>query len=391
MRIGIAKPDFGIEGGFELNLGRIQHELEKRGHTIDWLTVDVAGLPRSPLGVAVPDDVWERGSQFFLYAQLVDAFRVLDASDVDVVLTTQPPSYAVEHPRKLALFYHHHRVFYDLSEVYVRAGFARPIAHLMQQEAVRAIDRVHLPTVEHFLAGSHNVARRLQRYSGIVESVSVFEASLPQQLPGTGPSATSDHVLCVSRHEFPKRTELFVHAMKFLPDVHGLSVGRGGRLRHVQRLDAELTRGDPAMVDPEPLWLSHHAYDARPIGAPPSNVAYRWGLSAGELADAFRRALCVVAPAYDEDYGHTAMEGMEFGKPVVTCTDSGGLADMVDNGVTGFVVEPTGEAIATAVARLRDDPDLAAELGQNGHEKVQAYTWDRAMRQFQYGLEQVAG
>ena len=124
MRIALAKPDYGISGGFEVVLRRIERDLTARGHTIDWLTVDVAALDRAPFGVAVPSPVWEQSFEFFGYLKLVEAFRAVDARHHDILISTQPPSFAVEHPRHLALFSHHHRVFYDLSDVYVAAGFA---------------------------------------------------------------------------------------------------------------------------------------------------------------------------------------------------------------------------------------------------------------------------
>ena len=47
---------------------------------------------------------------------MVARFERLDAGAYDVVLCTQPASWAVRHPRKVVLFYHHTRTFYDLFE-----------------------------------------------------------------------------------------------------------------------------------------------------------------------------------------------------------------------------------------------------------------------------------
>ena len=77
-----------------------------------------------------------------------------------------------------------------------------------------------------------------------------------------------------------------------------------------------------------------------------------------------RGAGCAVAPAYLEDYGITAVEAMAYGLPLIVCEDGGGLPWFVEDGVTGFVVEPTGRAIAEAMtksarrsrARRRDGP-----------------------------------
>jgi glycosyltransferase involved in cell wall biosynthesis len=100
-----------------------------------------------------------------------------------------------------------------------------------------------------------------------------------------------------------------------------------------------------------------------------------------ELAAAYRRALCVIAPAYNEDYGLTALEAMQHAKPVIVCSDGGGLVDLVDHGVTGLVVEPSPSAIADAVRSLHADPGWARSLGAAGQQVVAAFTLERTRRQ----------
>ena len=61
----------------------------------------------NPFGVAVPPNVRAHAQDAVSYLGLVEAFRKLDISDAELVLSSQPPSFAVEHPRQLALFSHH--------------------------------------------------------------------------------------------------------------------------------------------------------------------------------------------------------------------------------------------------------------------------------------------
>jgi glycosyltransferase involved in cell wall biosynthesis len=60
---------------------------------------------------------------------------------------------------------------------------------------------------------------------------------------------------------------------------------------------------------------------------------------------------------------------------VVTCADSGGPAELVTDGRSGFVVAPTADALAVAFRRLMDDRDLAARLGAGGAAIAQTLTW----------------
>ena len=74
----------------------------------------------------------------------------------------------------------------------------------------------------------------------------------------------------------------------------------------------------------------------------------------------------VVVPSLSEASGLTAMEAMALGVPVVA-SSVGGLAEVVENGATGLLVPPADEgAIARAIARLLDNPELAQRLATEG-------------------------
>ena len=90
----------------------------------------------------------------------------------------------------------------------------------------------------------------------------------------------------------------------------------------------------------------------------PSPVEIAGRVDDARLAQLYREAPCVVAPAYEEDYGLTAVEAMRFGTPVVVCRDGGGLASIVRDGFDGLVVDPDGPSIAAAVDRICSDDDL---------------------------------
>ena len=53
-----------------------------------------------------------------------------------------------------------------------------------------------------------------------------------------------------------------------------------------------------------------------------------------------------VFPPLEEDYGFVTAEAFASAKAVVTCSDSGGPAELVEDGVNGFVCEPTPDALA---------------------------------------------
>ena len=326
--------------------------------------------------------------------QLTDAFSGLDTHRADLVISTQPPSFMVSAPRHLSIFYHHARLFYDLFELGVEAGMLTDVEAECGPAIVRELDQPRLDAVSLFLAGSPSVQRRLDRFNGITSNVGLFSAgaSIDDERGGDHDAVDGTGVLCVSRHEFPKRTELFVHAMALLPAMHGTSVGVGGRLGWVQQLAARLTAADDAATTPSrPMWCTPAPW-LEPAGTDViGNVMFRQRVPADELGALYRGALCVVAPALDEDYGLTALEAMLHGKPVIVCRDGGGLADLVEDGVTGIVVEPDGPSIAAAVASLTADPERCRELGHNGRKTAAAYSWEHALAQVDDGIATVMG
>ncbi|MCI0708919.1 MAG: glycosyltransferase [Chloroflexi bacterium] len=66
------------------------------------------------------------------------------------------------------------------------------------------------------------------------------------------------------------------------------------------------------------------------------------------------------------------MEAMAFGLPVVS-TRLSGIPELVGEDVTGFLTEPgDSEAIAEALARLADNPQLRLQFGRAGRVKIEA-------------------
>jgi glycosyltransferase involved in cell wall biosynthesis len=61
-------------------------------------------------------------------------------------------------------------------------------------------------------------------------------------------------------------------------------------------------------------------------------------------------------------------------------------------GDAALLVNPSDvEAIATAMQRVLDDPDLAAELRARGLERARQFSWDRTARETLAIYERVAG
>lgn len=398
--LAVLKPDFGVAGGFERVVDRIEATLRRDGHEVTRLQVAVNELDHRPFGLGVPDDVWQQVPEYFRYIASMEAFDQLQTRSFDAVISTQPPSFCHSHPRHLAVFFHHHRIFYDLEDTYLAAGFSTdPDLHRRAGAQVRALDQPRLNDVSWFLAGSEAVRNRLARFNAI-DRVGLFHAGVGNDSGPTyrdsGPSGGYDRrspgpIVCVGRHEFPKRTELFIHAMKYLPQYRGSCVGTGGREAWARALDHRLSQPgvDLDALGADDLWCNTGQGAPEVPAGHQSNVEFRGWVDDPTLRRLYREAPCVVAPALAEDYGLTAVEAMNHGTPVIVCSDGGGLQTLVDHEVDGLVVEPGGSALATAIERICHDDDLRNHLAAGARVKAARTTWARADDQLRAGLAEV--
>jgi glycosyltransferase involved in cell wall biosynthesis len=77
-----------------------------------------------------------------------------------------------------------------------------------------------------------------------------------------------------------------------------------------------------------------------------------------------------VTPSREEPFGIVNLEAMALQKPVVA-TGVGGSAEVIDDGVTGFLAAPDRpEELAAKALRLLDDARLRAAFGAAGFARV---------------------
>ncbi len=135
-------------------------------------------MARLPYDVPLPRHVAPELWEFQRYVALMQSFEELDTSGFDLMVSTQPPSLAVQHERHLSVFSHHHRIYYDLADVHVAAGFADPELHDVIAQAVRRLDQPRYEGVSYFLAASEEVKGRLERFNGLTDNVLVYHAGV---------------------------------------------------------------------------------------------------------------------------------------------------------------------------------------------------------------------
>ncbi len=90
-----------------------------------------------------------------------------------------------------------------------------------------------------------------------------------------------------------------------------------------------------------------------------------------ELAGLYRDADVFALPTLQDSYSIASIEAMAAGLPVLT-TPTGGIVDIVGEGVTGYLVPRDDvSALAERLRTLRDDPALRLRLGAAGRVRAE--------------------
>ena len=98
-----------------------------------------------------------------------------------------------------------------------------------------------------------------------------------------------------------------------------------------------------------------------------------------QLAMYYAMADICVVPSLTESFGLVALEAQALGTPVVAAA-VGGLREVVDDGVTGFLVDGHDpDDYARAMADVLGDPVRKAEMGEEARRRAGRFTWLRAV------------
>jgi glycosyltransferase involved in cell wall biosynthesis len=111
-------------------------------------------------------------------------------------------------------------------------------------------------------------------------------------------------------------------------------------------------------------------------------VFFTGKIGPGDLVRLYGSAEIAVVPSLYEGFGFPAAEAMSCELPVVSST-AGALPEVVGNDGAGILVPARdAPALAKAIGRLLEDPELRRQMGQAGRRRVvNLFTWENAARQ----------
>jgi glycosyltransferase involved in cell wall biosynthesis len=299
--------------------------------------------------VLTPQNRFGRQAAAYLATWLTDVGES-DGKRVDQVISLRYPSYAVRHPRHVCWLNHTMREYYDLWPAF-RARLSRlnRLKEGARRRVVHAADRALLSPrrLTRLFVQSETVRERLQDAIGVDGEV-LYPPAPPRPYRCDG---YDSYLLAVSRLTPLKRIDLVIRALAE-PEAVGtrlVVIGDGEA-----RADLRALAGALGVL---------------------SRVTFLGQVDDEDLVTHYARCRGVCfAPLY-EDFGFITAEAFASRKPVITCTDSGGPAEMVRHEVDGLIAKATPTALAGAMGRLVDDAALAERLGTAAGERAREMTW----------------
>jgi glycosyltransferase involved in cell wall biosynthesis len=344
MRVAIATVQVPfVRGGAELLAESLHTELLAAGYEAEIISVPFKWYPA------------DRIVDHMLACQLMD-FAESQAGPIDRLISLKFPAYMIAHPNKVVWLLHQHRGAYDMWGTPLGDLTAAPAgAHV--RATIRIADRVALSEARTIYTLSANVSRRLSEHCGIVS------VPLHHPPPGARNIRTGDYgnyILFPSRLNPLKRQALIVEALSYtVCPVRVVFVG--------------------VADTPEYSWQLRRLAAEKGVE---SHLTWLGGVAEEKKLELYAGCRAVIFPPLDEDYGYVTLEAMLAGKAVITCTDSGGPLEFVQDKRTGLICHPAPQTVAAALDRLWEDPVLAARLGQGGFEHYSELRigWERVLQ-----------
>lgn len=286
----------------------------------------------------------------------ISATQMLRFDDFDRVISFKFPAYCINHPNKVIWMFHQFRQVYELWDTdygLKPSGEANTLRSI-----IKAVDDKHLAQCRHLFTNAREVSNRLMTYNGIISEV--LHPPLKKS-ENYFFNKMGEYIFYPSRITELKRQHLIIDAMRYVKsNVKLIIAGRGERY-YIEQLIEKIKK----------YKLEH-------------TVKLMDGWISDEIKiDLLSNCLGVVYIPYKEDScGFVTMEAFYSSKPVISCLDSGGTGEFIEDYVNGFLTEPTPEALAVAMDKLYENKEKAECMGKEALQNInnRNITWDETIR-----------
>jgi glycosyltransferase involved in cell wall biosynthesis len=325
-----------VKGGAEYFSQNLVNQLRARSYEVENIQLPLQTLPV------------EEVVKGCLAWRLLNLDRIYN-DEIDLVIGTKFPSYMIPHKNKIIWLVHQYREIYDLHDT-IYSGFQATSNHVQVREQLIELDHLAFSEAKQIFTISKTVSKRLKKYNDF-NSTPIYP---PLDDAEKFHFASLDNfVLSVSRLEGNKRVALLIEAMRYVSKhFKAIIVGEGYLRKEYEKL-AEL----------------HNVSD---------RILFTGVLLRKDLIQYYSQAGALFYGPIGEDYGYATLEAFYSSKPVITCHDSGGILEFVDES-TGWVCDPTPEAIGACIEEALSNKQEAKARGEAGHKRIQFINWQNAL------------
>jgi glycosyltransferase involved in cell wall biosynthesis len=324
-----------IRGGAELMTETLTSELCKRGYDAELVSLPFKWYPANSL----------------LDSTL--AWRMIDLSEtngqkIDLVIATKFPTYAIKHDNKVLWLMHQYREAYDLCDSKDYCGLNTIHGGKEIRNIIIEMDNKVIPESQEIFTISQNVSNRLKKFNGI-ESKVLYH---PPKFYGEYQFGKyEDYILSIGRLDVKKRVDLLIEALTYCnKSVKAYIGGKGPEMEKLKKIAKEFGVED--------------------------RVIFLGFVNDADLLKLYSNAFAVYFAPIDEDYGYITLESLLSQKPVITCNDSGGVLEFVEDKKSAYVSHANAQVIGTNIDKLFDNKGKCKEMGVYGYNKIKEICWD---------------
>ena len=332
-----------IRGGAEILAQQLVKALSEAGHEAEIVAIPFKWYPP------------ERILDHMLTCRLLDISESCGQA-VDRVIGLKFPAYLIPHSRKVMWLLHQHRSAYDLWGSHYCDLMQTVNGLQIRDVIINADNKSFRECISNFTI-SKNVTKRLKEFNDI-DSTPLYHP--PQNAELFHSERVEDYFFFPSRLTSIKRQELVIEALsQTVNPIKVLFAGQPDDKNYGQRL-IDLTKK---------------------LGVT-KKVVLLGAISEEEKVRYYSKALGVIYPPFDEDYGYVTLEAMLSSRPVITCTDSGGSLEFVRHQETGLVSESSPASLANAMDELWENRSYSEVLGQTGRKYYDSLNikWSNVVR-----------
>jgi glycosyltransferase involved in cell wall biosynthesis len=282
---------------------------------------------------------------------------MLRFDDYDRVIAFKYPAYCIKHPNRVMWMFHQFRQVYELYDK--PYGLIDSDIGKALKSTISNIDNNVIPRSRHIYTNAREVTNRLWSYNQIKSEVlNPPLLNMDDYYCGE----TGDYIYYPSRINSIKRQHLAVEAMKYVKsDVKLIITGKSEDENYTNQLESIIKINKlQNKVQIENRWVSDK-----------------------DKLDYLANSLAVMYIPYKEDScGFVTMEGFYSSKPVISCTDSGGTVEFIDDNVTGLFAESDPKDIAKKMDQIYQNRDITIQMGIAAREEIirRNINWDETIR-----------